>query len=110
MKINMEKRQYWEGKIAAWQASGLTQRAFCEREQLKRPTFDYWRGRIKPEVAPVQRKPQHRAQPMTFVPVQVERSGSKATPMELHGLGGWRLIVPAAVDARWLATLLQSLA
>jgi hypothetical protein len=41
MKIDMEKRQYWEGQIAAWQASGLTQRAFCERERLKRPTFDY---------------------------------------------------------------------
>jgi hypothetical protein len=47
---------------------------------------------------------------MTLVPVRVARSGSEAAPMELHGPGGWRLIVPAAVDARWLAVLMQSLA
>ncbi|WP_374516876.1 IS66 family insertion sequence element accessory protein TnpA [Undibacterium squillarum] len=46
MKVDIEKRQYWEGQIEAWMASGLTQRTFCEREQLKRPTFDYWRCRI----------------------------------------------------------------
>jgi hypothetical protein len=110
MKVDVEKRQYWEGRIAAWQTSGLTQRAFCERERLKRPTFDYWRRRIKPQALPVQRKPQHVVRPMTLVPVQVERSGSDAAPMELHGPGGWRLIVPVAVDARWLAALMQSLA
>jgi hypothetical protein len=47
---------------------------------------------------------------MTLVPVRVESSGSDATPMEMHGPGGWRLIVPAAVDARWLAALMRSLA
>jgi hypothetical protein len=109
MKINMEKRQYWEGKIAAWQASGLTQRAFCEREQLKRPTFDYWRRRIKPETEPAT-TPRQTSKCLTLVPVQVERVGSDAPSMELHGPGGWRLIMSAAVGARWLAALLQSLA
>ncbi len=109
MKIDVEKQQYWEGKIMAWQSSGLTQGVFCEREQLKHSTFDYWRRRIKPEAAPVRGQLQPAARPMTLVPVQVERSGKHAVPLELHG-ATWRLTVPATVDTGWLAALLRSLA
>jgi hypothetical protein len=30
-----------------WQRSGLTQRAFCEREGIKLSTFTYWRGKAR---------------------------------------------------------------
>ena len=35
--------QYWVKHIKKWQASGLAQRAYCVREGIKWPTFDYWR-------------------------------------------------------------------
>lgn len=110
MKIDIKKRQYWEGQIAAWLASGLTQRAYCEREQLKRPTFDYWRRRIKTDVVPAPRDAQRKTvPPMTLVPVQVT-SPAEAASLVLRSPGGWRLTVPMPVEAAWLATLMQALA
>ncbi len=39
---------------AQWRQSGLTQRAFCEREHLKLATFAYWvrKERDAPELTP----------------------------------------------------------
>lgn len=110
MKVDIEKRQYWEGQIEAWMASGLTQRTFCEREQLKRPTFDYWRRRIKTDMPPESRPEQRKtAPPMTLVPVQVA-SAAEVASLALHSPGGWRLTLPSSVDAAWLAALMQALA
>lgn len=35
-----------EAVIASYRSSGLTQRAFCEREGIKLPTFSYWFRRV----------------------------------------------------------------
>lgn len=31
-----------EAMVASFQSSGLTQREFCQRENIKLPTFSYW--------------------------------------------------------------------
>lgn len=31
-----------EAVVASFQSSGLTQREFCQRENIKLPTFSYW--------------------------------------------------------------------
>ncbi len=35
-----------EAFVASYRSSGLTQRAFCEREGIKLPNFSYWLGRV----------------------------------------------------------------
>jgi hypothetical protein len=107
MKVDANKQQYWEGKIAAWLASGLTQRAFCEREHLKRPTFDYWRRRIKPEPTPAT-APRAAKERLTLVPVAVQRRGDEA--IVLKSPGGWQITLPASIDAALLAAVLAHLA
>jgi hypothetical protein len=42
-----ESRQLWAERIAGWKASGLKQRAFCERESLSYKSFLWWRRRLR---------------------------------------------------------------
>ena len=107
MKIDANKRHYWEGKIAAWLTSGLTQRAFCEREGLKRPTFDYWRRRIKPEPT-LATAPRAAKERLTLVPVAVERRADEA--IVFKSPGGWQVTLPASIDAERLAVVLAHVA
>lgn len=47
------KWAYWTKQIKDWQASGLTRSAYCQREELKPITFDYWRPLIVSDHAEV---------------------------------------------------------
>jgi hypothetical protein len=35
-----------EATVASFKSSGLTQREFCEQQQLKLPTFSYWYRKV----------------------------------------------------------------
>ena len=37
-----EGAPFWQLHIAAWQQSGLTQKAYCEHQELRYSTFGYW--------------------------------------------------------------------
>jgi hypothetical protein len=41
------KRAYWGKRIAEWERSGQTQRAFCAQRDLALSTFQWWRVRGK---------------------------------------------------------------
>ena len=57
----LEKRQYWDKQIQLWQESGLTQKEFCRKHNLRGNQLTYWKKRfIKAEIKPV-----------TFVELQV---------------------------------------
>lgn len=43
---NIDKRRYWQQQIDTWQHSGLTQKAYCERESVSLARFGYWRRRL----------------------------------------------------------------
>lgn len=110
MKADETKRSDWERRIRGWEASGLSQRAYCERAGLKWSNFDYWRRRIK-TVAGIGRpasKPAV-AKRVTLVPVKV-KSRSADGELVLRSPSGWKLIVPVEVEARWLAELLLGVA
>jgi hypothetical protein len=42
-----DSKQLWAERIAAWKASGLKQRAFCERESLPYRSFLWWRRQLR---------------------------------------------------------------
>lgn len=46
MRITAEKRAYWESHLAAWKRSGLTQRAYCQRESIAYGSFKNWRSQL----------------------------------------------------------------
>ena len=108
MKQDQEKLSYWQAHIQGWRSSGLTQEAYCVREQLKRSTFDYWRSRIALEAANQRSSPAATAPRATLVPVQVENAADH-TPLVLKNATGWQLLLPASTSTDRLAALLKSL-
>ena len=41
-----ERRRFWENHIEHWRISGLSQAAYCRRNQIKAHRFYYWRRRL----------------------------------------------------------------
>ena len=42
-----------EAMVAAFRSSGLTQREFCQRENIKVPTFSYWYRKVGTGATPI---------------------------------------------------------
>jgi len=42
VRENPEKRNHWQRHVEALKAGGLTRRAYCEKNQIKLSTLDYW--------------------------------------------------------------------
>jgi hypothetical protein len=43
MKASEETTAYWRQQVQAFQNSGMTRTAYCERNQIKLLQLDYWR-------------------------------------------------------------------
>jgi len=90
----------WGKHIEAWEASGLSQAAYCRRLGVSASTFS-------------QRLREYRAETtegdQVLIPVRVEPLASAAESLVLHRGQGQRLEIPASVSPRWLAELLQCL-
>ncbi len=41
-KATKETVDFWKGKIAEWEKSGLSRKEFCEKNGLNRSTASYW--------------------------------------------------------------------
>ena len=41
-KATKEAVDFWKGKIAEWEKSGLSRKEFCEKNGLNRSTAAYW--------------------------------------------------------------------
>jgi hypothetical protein len=48
----INKAQFWQDHITAWQGSGLSQVAYCKQHEIKFHNFAYWRNRLSPAKAP----------------------------------------------------------
>jgi hypothetical protein len=48
----INKAQFWQDHITAWQGSGLSQVAYCKQHGIKFHNFAYWRNRLSPAKAP----------------------------------------------------------
>ncbi len=44
--FSQSKHEYWKPIINAWRDSGLSQSAFCRKNDLNLPRFTYWRAKI----------------------------------------------------------------
>ncbi|WP_435808097.1 IS66 family insertion sequence element accessory protein TnpA, partial [Zhongshania aliphaticivorans] len=48
----INKSQFWQDHITAWQGSGLSQAAYCKQHEIKFHNFAYWRNRLSPAKEP----------------------------------------------------------
>lgn len=62
----MSKHKLWEQRIADWQASGLSQRAFCQQQGLAISTFYVWLRKIR------QTNEQSIRTPSAFLPMVIQ--------------------------------------
>jgi hypothetical protein len=86
------KERQWRQWIAAWQASGLSVRAFCARHRLAEPSFYAWRKKLtrRDAAAPA------------FVPVQVVPDEAAAGGVTVVLAGGRTVRVSPGFDAATL--------
>ncbi len=94
-------RQRWFDRIEAWEQSGLTQKAFCERQQLRLGSFQRWRGIFmrgeRPEASSA----------VSFLPVNV--AAAPASSLALVIDDHLRIEIPAGFDPVILQQVVQAL-
>ena len=96
----MASRINWNHHIEAWQASGLSQAAYCRLQGLALSTFS---ARLSAHRASAPAAP-------ALVPVRIEPAQpAAAEPLVLRTASGHRLELPASAEPRWVAELLRCL-
>lgn len=107
MGTSAAKRQAWIDHVAAWSASGQTERAYCAVQGLSYHAFDYWRRFVLKQNAPLP-PPQSLTPPPAFIPVVAAPPPAPdcGGVIEVRLVGGAHLVWP---DGRTLAELAQLL-
>ena len=97
----MEREQLWRKRVAQWQASGISQRAWAMEQGFPVRQVGYWVRRLaKSQSVPA------------LLPVRVTRPIPEvvaAFPISLCSERGWTLTLPSDVRASWLAELMRAL-
>ena len=99
------KEQRWRQLIGQWQRSGLSVRAFCQRQHVTVPSFYAWRRRLQQRDCVAHRSPA--PDPVTFLPVHVQHDHPDPPPsLELILGDGRHLRIPPGFDPATLRALL----
>ena len=94
-------RQHWFDRIETWKQSGLTQKAFCEQQQLGLGSFQRWRGIFMRVEEP------EASSSVSFLPVNV--TVDKASGLALLIDDHLRIEIPAGFDPVTLKQVVQTL-
>jgi hypothetical protein len=87
------KRSLWEKHIDNWDKSGLSQRAYCDKQKLNLGTFTYWRKQLRRD-----------EQQNSFVEIG---KSQESTYFELKTKSGTTIRVPPNFNENELTRLLQ---
>lgn len=115
------KESFWRKRLSLHDRSGLTVRAFCEREGVKETTFHFWRQEIRRrdresmgEPTPALSFVELHATPLPAAVAAVEGASHGPVlveaPLELLLPGDRRLLIRAGCDARLLQLVVAALA
>lgn len=111
-----ERARLWTRRMAAWKASGLTIKAFCERESLVYWTFKGWRQRLRKAGLKGVRQRGARLVPITMGPRVQERAAllpvlgmAPIDPMEVRLRGARTLVLTHRFDEGALARVIRLL-
>ena len=94
-------RQRWFDRIETWKQSGLSQKAFCEQQQLGLGSFQRWSGIFMRGEKPAA------SSAVSFVPVNV--TVDKASSLALLIDDQLRIEIPAGFDPVTLKQVIQAL-
>jgi hypothetical protein len=103
----MADRKTWAKRVAAWRASGLTARAYAEREEVSERTLRYWAWRLKRKARPAELVRVVRAAGVE--PVEAMPSPLPRTDVVLV-VGNARVRVQVDLDRETLARVFEVLA
>jgi len=93
-KRDEEKARLWAERIAGFERSKLSRRAWCRQEGLNPNTLDYWRSRLRPATK-------------ALVPIVVAEP--EGASVEIALAGGTRVRVARTVEVKWLVELVRGL-
>jgi hypothetical protein len=88
----------WQERVAQWQASGLSQRAYAIEHGFPVRQVGYWVRRL----AGAKTVP-------ALLPVRVAPAVAAAGAINLRSEHGWTLTLPSNVPASWVADLMRAL-
>lgn len=109
----MASRAEWTGRVARWEASGLSATAFAGRERLDPKRLVWWRWKLRTSSPPTPPTPP-RPSPLDFLPVRVVEAAPAAvsappiavSPIEIVLPNGRVVRVPSGVDEAELERVL----
>ena len=110
MKINTDdpstpaksNKEFWHQHINQWQQSGLSQQAYCEKQQISYTSFGYWRGQFRRDAGQVKKK--------KFVPVEMRQSQQdSALSIKVKLFSGLVISIPCNMGASHIAELIRML-
>lgn len=96
------KQTFWTRQVRAFEGSGQTRRAYCERRGLGVGSLDYWRRKLSSASISA-------AVVSVFVPLTVSVAPAPTDALILECAGGSRLKLPRDCDPLWLAQMLSGL-
>jgi len=73
------KARYWQQHMEAWQASDLTQPAYCQQHAISLAAFGYWRTRLK------KLEVRDEASTVKFYPVRLKQDSQKCLTLKING-------------------------
>ncbi len=96
-RTQQQRRDFWRQMIAQQEQSGLTVRAFCQRQRASEHSFYHWRKRLAAQL------------PVKFALVETGPAAVHAEAVELILTSGERLRITPGVDAATLRLVLSVL-
>jgi len=76
--FSQSKHAHWKPIVSAWRDSGLSQSAFCRKNELNLPRFTYWRAKILGKTNKGYLPSTTQPDTSAFVPVQTSNNQSDA--------------------------------
>lgn len=102
------REQHWFALIIEWEQSKEPQEYFCQKHNIKVPTFSYWRTRY------IAKNKQQPKKTKAFVPVLPEPSAHLTKSKPSEGIqvllpNGVKLQLPLTMDLKDMLTLINGL-
>jgi hypothetical protein len=101
MRSKPEAASYWRQHIEALRESGLTWKAYCEKNQIKLSTLAYWHHKLNPSG-----KQNKKAVEVDWIPLQVNDDESSSIDLKM---GRLVVTVRSGFDPSLLTELLRTI-
>ncbi len=99
--IPINKHALWSERMAAWEASELSQPRFCEQNNISYSAFGYWRTRLKNN-----KSIEKVTEPCRFLPVNIKNHDNASLTLKINKVHSIDLTL--GFDAVLLSQIIQA--